>query len=235
MGTIWLQRVLAGVAAEFGLKLTKSKNRKELPDDDTDIIFANHSHFMPDSMNEFVASHLIRDLRDVVVSGYHYHLWTNEAWALQPCERFDGKSYQELLRSVDRNAGLTYEIQRLALSFDIRILRNWNFADERVCEISYEKLWQDEQKEFHRLFEHYGFHDSAISKCLQIAKRVSFKTKSKSKQMSTHLKQHMRSGMPGQWKLELNANHCELIKSELGDLIIELGQAEDNNWHWELI
>lgn len=233
MGTVWLMRVLESVANKFGLKMTKSNSRRELAADDTDILFANHSQFEPDSMENLVGSHMIRDLRDVVVSGYHYHLWTNESWAREASDQFGGKSYQEMLQSEDKESGLAHEIRRLASTFDIRILRKWDFSDARICELRYEDLWADETKEFHRLFQHYGFHEVAISKCLNIVQQQSFKIVSKSVRATQQQKMHLRSGMPGQWKSELTYNHCELVKAELGDLIIKLGYASNNDWQSE--
>ncbi len=233
MGTTWLTRVLEGVAKAFGLKVTKSNSVGDPVDEDTDILIANHSHISPDSLGNMVGSHMIRDLRDVVVSGYYYHLRTNEAWVKQPSPQYSGRSYQEALHAVDRDAGLTMEIHRLASSHDIQVLRSWDFGNPRLIELTYENLWQNEQLQFRRLFEHYGFHRRAISRCLKIVKQNSFQAVSKSRKLSSYEKLHVRSGQPGQWKFELNENHCELIKTELGDLLVQLGQANDNHWSAE--
>ena len=56
---------------------------------------------------------MIRDPRDCVVSGYFYHLWTNEAWAHQPQDLFNGLSYQQHLNRSARKMGWRRRSARL--------------------------------------------------------------------------------------------------------------------------
>lgn len=75
-------------------------------------------------------SHFIRDPRDLVVSGYHYHLWTDEEWCNEapynwsylydqpnfkyvqenPAEYPHTESYREYLRSLDQERGMIVEL-----------------------------------------------------------------------------------------------------------------------------
>ena len=64
---------------------------------------------------------MVRDPRDMVISGYFYHKWTTERWVRMP-GRMDGKdwgrsdwkgwTYHDILNSVDQEEGLAIEIHR---------------------------------------------------------------------------------------------------------------------------
>eukprot|EP00899_Mesostigma_viride_P024242 jgi/Mesvir1/5001/Mv23078-RA.2 len=42
-----------------------------------------------------------------------YHLWTVEEWVLQPMERFQNRTYQEVIRSLSQEEGLNIEMQQM--------------------------------------------------------------------------------------------------------------------------
>ena len=80
----------------------------------------------------FKAIITVRDPRDIIVSGYFYHMTTHEPWVHQPRSDYGGKSYQEVshfnlvksyrsfpsqcelfcqaLRSVGKTDGLSMEV-----------------------------------------------------------------------------------------------------------------------------
>lgn len=57
--------------------------------------------------------HLIRDPRDVILSGMHYHLRAPEKWLHDPEPDYGGLSYQEKLNSLDGDGRLFLEMERL--------------------------------------------------------------------------------------------------------------------------
>jgi len=230
MGTVWIMRVLERVAAEFGMKLTKSKTQRHLPDPDTDFFVALHSQFDMDLIGEAVGSHMIRDPRDAIVSGYHYHLWTSERWVKIPQDRFGGISYQQLLQSMDEAEGLQEEIHRFAASVDCLRMKEWDFDHPQVLEIRYEDLWANQPEGFNKLFRHYGFSEPAVDICLRIAMSQSFEQISKAKRNLDNKESHTRNGRPGQWRTAFSASHLRLIKAKLGDLIVQMGYESSNNW-----
>jgi len=223
MGTVWLMRVLEKVAANWKLCLQKSNEHADAILDDTDIIFANHSHLELESIGDFVGSHMIRDPRDCVVSGYFYHLWTDEQWAHQPQDRFDGLSYQQHLKSFNQEDGLAVEIATFAGYAKTYRLRDWNYDDERIFEIKYEDLLNNEQKTFTELFQHYGFSEPAVRKSVQLAEQCSFKKVSGRTVGQSQAKSHLRSGKPGEWEEVLSKDHLRLIDEKFGDVIEKMG------------
>ena len=223
MGTVWLMRVLEKVADNWKLCMQKSNEHEDIVGSDTDIIFANHSHLDLDSFGDFIGSHMIRDPRDCVVSGYFYHLWTDEAWAHQPQQWYDGLSYQQHLKSLNQEDGLAAEISTFAGYAKTYRLRDWNYDDDRIFEIKYEELLADEQKTFTKLFQHYGFSETAVNKSVQLASQCSFKKVSGRQVGQSQAKSHLRSGRPGEWKEVLSENHLRLIEEQFGNLIEQMG------------
>lgn len=223
MGTVWMMRVLEKVASQWDLNLQKSNEHGETAGPDTHIIFANHSHLDLDQLGDFVGSHMIRDPRDCVVSGYFYHLWTDEAWALRPQERFDGLSYQEHLNQLNQHDGLMEEIKSFAVYVDTYKMREWDYRDSRILEIQYEDLLANEKTVFANLFSHYGFSDKAIRKAVGLAQQCSFKKVTGRSLGHSKRKSHLRSGRPGEWKDVLSEDHLRTISNSFGDLIEQMG------------
>ena len=230
MGTVWLMRVLQRVADLYDITMQKCNLVGDRLQTGTGLIFANHSQLELGELGDFVGSHLIRDPRDVIVSGYFYHLWTDEAWAHQPKQEYDGQSYQQFLNSTDQHAGISAEIDRFSKYVDEYSLRKWNYRDPRIIELRYEDLIADEAGIFERMFRHYGFHEKAIRRCVKAALQFSFEKVTARKPGEATEKQHLRSGKPGQWRDVLSREHCEAIRVQFGDLLVKTGYESGHDW-----
>ncbi len=229
MGTIWMTKLFRKIASLYQLSLQISNNNGDIHNG-SDILIANHSQLSLHQLKNYVGSHLIRDPRDAIVSGYFYHLWTNEAWAQEPQEIYGGQSYQQHLKGLTQEDGLVAEIERFRTYIRDYRLMEWDYQNPRIYEVKYESLIADEQQVFEKMFRHFGFHETAIRKCLKLAKTVSFANVAKRDPGQTKTGSHLRSGRPNQWVDVLNDQHRELIKSLWGDLIIRMGYEVNNDW-----
>ena len=223
MGTVWMMRVLEAVADRYGLTFQKSNKVGDIVDPDTQILFANHSQFSSEQLGDFVGSHMVRDPRDCIVSGYYYHLWTDEAWAHVPEPQYEGLSYQQYLKSVDQDTGVSAEITRFARYVEDYRMRFWNYEDDRIFEMKYEELLGNEKELFNELFRHYGFTDKAVRMCVKIAERFSFKNLAGQSVGVSTAQKHLRDGRPGQWKEVLTDRHLAAIEDLFGDLLVYQG------------
>lgn len=223
-------RVMEKVCQTYGLQMQKCNVVGERIKAEADFVFANHSQIALRQLGDFVGSHLIRDPRDAIVSGYFYHLWTEEAWARNPQEVFGGLSYQEHLNSLGQADGITAEINRFAGYVTEYSMRQWNYHDPRVIEIKYEDLIADEPAVFASLFRHYGFTEMAVEKSVRAALEFSFQRMTERSMGTAAEKSHLRTGKPGQWRDVLSREHQSLIKEKLGDLLIQMGYEQDAGW-----
>jgi hypothetical protein len=84
-----------------------------------------------ESAKRFAAFHVIRDPRDIVVSGYYSHLYSH------PAERFPRlKKHRENLKNASQDDGLSMEMEferRTLIALD-----RWNYNNQNVLELRFE-------------------------------------------------------------------------------------------------
>ena len=229
IGTVWFGRILRDISAEFGLTFKIGSNYEKIRKfqlyRDADIFLDPGSHVKTDKLPSYIGSHMIRDPRDMIVSGYFYHLWTNEEWANFPMVEYGGMSYKEYLNSLSKDMGLLEEIKRVW--FWIPHMVNWNYDNPRIFEIKYEDIISHEEAIFRQMFEHYGFKKTSIDRCCRIAEKYSFKNFKKRKSRN---KNHLRSGRAGEWKELFKEEHKKLFKKMYPGAVVALGYEENDNW-----
>jgi hypothetical protein len=228
IGTVWFRNVLSLIARQLGLSFQRVARDSAFPE--AEVILYRHARlFNRSRLGTFRGSHLIRDPRDVVVSGYHYHLWTDEEWVHIPRQEYGGMTYQEYLRSLDRDAGIAAEIRRSAGS-DLAEMGAWNYAQPEFLELKYEDFIVDEPYNFARIFRHYGFKQAAVERSVDLALRFSFQRTAGRSIGEVKEGSHLRSGKPGQWQEVLTPENKALFRELTGDLLVRLGYASGNDW-----
>jgi hypothetical protein len=226
-GTAWFQGVLHRVARRFMLKVQRLGYGEALrPDSELVLDGTSRSSIEAKLVR---GSHMVRDPRDVAVSGYHYHLWTKENWAHKPRERLGGRSYQEHLNSLGPQEGLAAEIELLAGTV-FGVMARWDYDRLEYLELRYEDVIADEEMWFERLFRHYGFSDRGVSAAMEIAKSRSFSETGGRELGVVEERSHRRSGVPGQWRSEFGPEHVALFKRLTGPLLVRLGYEKDEHW-----
>jgi hypothetical protein len=231
VGTVWFRRVLSALVDAYDLRLQAC--RGEPIEAETDIAFYRTvRRFNRAGLGgrPFRGSHVIRDPRDVVVSGYFYHLWTDEQWAHRVDEHaWGGLSYQAYLNSVDRRQGVLAEIKRAA-GASLRDMATWDYAQPEFIELRYEDLIADEVATFTRLFQFYGLDDEAVGIGLAGVERHSIRSRPTTTDAEDGPKRHVRSGRAGQWQDLFGPEHVALFKELTGDLLVRLGYESDGDW-----
>jgi hypothetical protein len=191
---------------------------------------------VPDN-TDFLGTATLRDPRDLVVSGYFYHLKTTELWANQrdydwgaigqePIYRnrfvdlpssWQGRSYQNVLKDLTTSDGLMLEMARI--SPVIRSMAFFNFDDDKVMSVSYEEIIGDERAAFTKIFDHYGLLPKFKDRALTIVERLSA-----AKQAKTN--KHIRSSYAGEWRSVFDASHKEYFLAEFRDSLRATGYPE---------
>lgn len=218
VGTVWFQRVLLNVSRAYGLSFCGGRKGSVFPR--ADVIVDGGSRLNLATLPSFRGSHMVRDPRDVIVSGYFYHLRTNERFVNTPRAGLGGKTYRETLEGLDREAGLCLELNRSRWS--LSTMDHWDYTNPSFLELRYEDFVADETGSFARLFRHYGFREEAIARAQRIAARFS-----RSRMRGGA---HIRSGEPGEWLEHFTPALRSAFKEQYGDLLIRLGYERDNSW-----
>jgi hypothetical protein len=188
-------------------------------------------------------SHFLRDPRDLIVSGYYYHLWTEEKWCNTADfdwskitgHRFfskyiegradnypDNISYKDYLSILDKEKGFVLEI--IFREDHLRNMRSWDFTNPKIIEFKFEEIISNEAECFRKIFEHYGFHPKLVKRGSEIAEKYSLKNRKKSSNG------HVRKGTPKQWPQEFSPFLKDLFKQATGDLLIFLDYEKDMSW-----
>ncbi|PSF39493.1 hypothetical protein C7H19_01515 [Aphanothece hegewaldii CCALA 016] len=225
VATNFFANILRGIAKEFGWKF-QSCNQDEL-NPDTKIFMQQHSQVNLTELPPFVGSHIIRDPRYMVISGYFYHLWTSEKWCHKKQKKYDGKSYQEVLNSVSQDEGIKLEMERIKKTFQELI--NWDYNNPNFIEIRLEDLVKDEQGVFKQIFLKYGFKPDEIEQALKIVDELSIK-KNLEQQGEENKNNYFDQGISGDWKNYFTNHHKAVFKQEYPKLLQKLGYEQDDNW-----
>ena len=223
-GTIWMHGTFLRFAEATGLRLSALSNRGEAPP--ANIYFGHHSQFPLEMLRGvFRGLHVIRDPRDIVLSGLHYHRKSDEAWLHFPRPKFGGLSYQQKLNSIDPDDRFAFELKNAAL-WTIEELLMWRYDNPAFHEARYEDLIVDtEGAYFGRVLRFLGFDEAEIRLGTQIFLEMSIFGKTPKGDDP-----HVRSGRKGQWKEVYRRRHGKLFVEVFGDCLIRLGYEPDNGW-----
>lgn len=250
-GSTLLDSVFTKVCAEFGWRIARLDGAVDgLPD--ADVIILGHSvvRFDP-AKYPFAGVHVLRDPRDIMVSGYEFHLETNEAWCTNtdfdpsPPIRFPrvprsqqhrpeawkqeylgslaGRSYQENLRSRSRDAGLQFEIDRYG-GWTTEQMAGFHRQLPDVPVVRFEDLMVDFDGTFRRIFELLGLAPSRMDSALAIAATEDLGRRSATAVASNV---HTARGGVTRWSQQLSATHLAAIDARFGDVISELGYGDE--------
>ncbi len=93
--------------------------------------------------------HVVRDPRDVLVSGYFSHKKSH------PTDRWpELRAHREVLQSLSKEEGLLKEIE-FSRPF-LTAMRKWDYDQDHVLELKMEELTQDPDHQFRRVLRHLG-------------------------------------------------------------------------------
>lgn len=180
-------------------------------------------------LGPYRATHLIRDPRDLVVSGYFYHRRGAETWCRTkspdepawrrvngtvPASLPLGMSFAEYLSSCSEEAGLMLEIEFRKKHFDA--MEAWDYSNPRCLELRYEDVIGNERAVFARIFDHYGLGQKESSRGLEAVEANSAALTST---------RHIRDPRPGQWERMFTPRVLEFFDSRHPHLLTRLGYA----------
>lgn len=231
-GTVWFQRILSQVANYYGLRFVEYDLQRSVSGADT-VLYGHSGDFNPvDFAGRPVrGTHVIRDPRDVAVSGYHYHLWTDEEWVTLRRDEFDGRSFQQELRRLDPERGLMLEIEQMCTVWpSIGEMLAWDYERGGFLELRYEDLVEDERGIFTSVFRHYGFTSESTARALEIVEAAGFRKRTGREIGQVRTGTHLRSGRPGEWRDHFLPSHVARWNELVPGALARLGYEPDDDW-----
>jgi len=229
-GTNWFGRIFKKISAQFNWKYEQGD--QQCPDADVDIFLNYLSNFDFSSLGPYVGTHLIRDPRDMIISGYYYHLWCDEMWCKKPVDDFGGKNYQEVLNSLNPEDGIMFEMSNIYGSFKrtATFMLNWNYNNQYILELKYEEILHDTEKYFIHVFNHYGFNAKETEIAMEVVDQCKFEKITGRSMGEENPKNHFRKGIAGDWKNHFTESHKKAFKELYPGLLEKLRYEQNDLW-----
>lgn len=184
----------------------------------TPYFFFNFSHIKVSIL------YTIRDLRDMLISAYFYHLWSHEKWLKE-----EPRCIQQRLKKLNKEDGLLYEIS--VLKPIIRLMRKvLDIEYYPKHPIRYEDAISKPVSTFFKIAKTLGLPREKQELLAQSAKKYHFNQVTRRKLGQVEENQHTRSGKPGQWREHFTDKVRIKFKKVLGKYLIDFGYEEDYNW-----
>lgn len=223
-GTVWMISLFKAICNAFKLRFFVGE-QNDMPDD-FHVFLQNQSKFDFELFPfPYKGLHLIRDPRDMLVSGCFYHQTSSEKWLHVKRENLEGMTYQEKINSYkDLEDKILFEMEHSG-RHHIRKILQWDYKNADFFEVKYEDLIADKDLMiFHKIFTFLGFPGKAIPELLKISYTKSLFSG------SVDRPGHIRSGRPQQWKEHFTPKLKDKFIELFGDALIELGYEKNNDW-----
>jgi hypothetical protein len=225
-GTVWMKDIFSAVCDRLSLVFYIGEQR-HLPRR-YDVFFQDHSRFRFSSLaGAHRGLHLIRDPRDLIISGVFYHeRCTSERWLTDPAPQFHGRSYQQTLAGLPSlEEKIRFEMLHCSGS-TIRDMLAWNYGRPTFYEARYEDLIEDvELRRFRDIFTFLGYPEDQMDELLQIAFEGSLFSGRVNAPPG-----HVRSGQPRQWQSYFNKPLYRQFLEHFGDALVRLGYEQNDQW-----
>ena len=230
-GTVWMANIFRAIKKQYKRKLFSGR-QADLPPD-ADIFLQDHSRVDLQALRQrgrpVRCVHVIRDPRDVVISGCFYHVKTTEKWANTPRSEFGGKNYRETIAALPTDHDkLVFEMKHTGMK-SINDMINWNYKDQDVFEARYEDLIDDSGfRVFRPMMEFLGFHGAELEAVLEIVRSNSLFGGATPESAKDPV--HVRSGESRQWPKTFTAELKAAFKEIHPEVLQRLGYEAGNDW-----
>lgn len=105
------------------------------------VLIDHHARFDWERLpSQLVGIHVVRDL---IVSSVHYHMKSDEEWLHVPKDKFDGKTYHEMINALPNlEERMLFEISDSS-TVNITDMLNWDYGRPGIAELRYDQLIGD--------------------------------------------------------------------------------------------
>jgi hypothetical protein len=246
-GTSLLLHVMTKVGERLGLTVETKFGMVAGLDPQPDIVLVPHSLLQAPPNYPYRAIRMIRDPRDIWVSGYLYHRHSEEEWCISTnfdltppivwprvdysfahlseewkrryLERLEGKTYQRNVRDRALVDGLDFELEGYT-GCTLETMRQWTLCQVDALDVKLEDTMADFDGTMRRIFGHFGFTMEQSDAALEVARSEDIRRMNEANIAS---RPQIHSREISKWRDVLSAAQVARFEALHGGLIQELG------------
>ncbi len=239
-GTIWMRKVFRDIHQDQSIPFMQCYRAKRLADAakvGPQIIVNWSSKFPNELMGLDYARflHVIRDPRDVLLSGTRYHQIApigNEKFLRARKAEWNGKTYKEHISS------LPSEVDKLMFELEnkhhqtLNEMLAWPYGHQNAIEVKYEDLIEDTTCDlFRSILCSFDIEGLDVDRALQSYwKNSLFGGLRESSDRKARISLHIGSGAKAQWCTKLPREVAEIYEARYGSALRKLGYESNSNW-----
>ncbi|UWQ21676.1 sulfotransferase domain-containing protein [Jannaschia sp. W003] len=241
-GTLWMRAVFRQLGRAIGVPAhvvyPTTRPAKVAPGGERAILMSWSSRF-PDWLHQRPDArilHLVRDPRDVLLSGARYHLDAapeGEQFLHEPRADLGGRTYQQHLNTLPTpEQRLLFEMREKHAETLAEMLA-WDAAAPNTVEARYEDLMADEEgTRFREILRDLGLPEPEVETGLEIfwARSLFGGLKDPAARIR-RIREHVASGRVARWRTELPRAVAEAYAEAHGEALVTLGY-EDHPTAW---
>ncbi|MEL6207091.1 MAG: glycosyltransferase family 2 protein [Pseudomonadota bacterium] len=239
-GTIWMRRVLRQISDDQNIpmqQLLRIQAMQRLPKEGAGILVHWDADFPRPlyQLEDARIIHVIRDPRDVLLSGMRYHRvapHAREKYLLETQPGWGGLNYQDYLNALpDDCARLIFEMDGKH-RITVEEMLAWHCGAANTIELRYEDLIVDTDCSlFRSALEEAAIDGLDIDKAIAAYwKHSLFGGIADPNARDDRVALHVRSGAPAQWRTALPREVAEPYAAQFGDALKILGYASTDDW-----
>lgn len=239
-GTVWLRRVLHEIKRDQDIPLMQchSAERIKKAAQTGPQIIVNWESSFPDELRALPHArfiHMIRDPRDVLLSGMRYHRkapLSRERFLNETHDHLGGLNYQEHLNALPTDMDRWLFEMHGKHADTVAEMLAWDYDGFNTFDIKYEDLIMDLDCSFFRaMLTDFQIEGLDIDRAVQSYWMHSlFGGVAEAKKLGPQHALHISSGSVRQWKTQMPRALAQEYVKHYGQALITLGYEEDDDW-----
>ncbi len=246
-GTVLFERIMTRVAEHLNRSVAKYFGMVSSLDPTRDIVLLPHSLVACEIAWPYRAVRVIRDPRDIWVSGYLYHRRCREGWCVNTnfdptapiryprvdfsfqhyaeewkrnyLESLGGVSYQQNLLRRNQEEGLDFELAGYT-GCTLQAMRGWQLQGIRTLDVKLEDVVANFDHTMRLIFRHFGFDAPECELAVQLAEANDL---ARMDDATVANDPHIHSRQMSKWRGMLSPIQVANFEKCYGDLITGLG------------